>query len=83
MSPQRENDYTALQAEDEAVVDVSGQSIWQSIWENNQGALLILLSEVFGSCMDATARYLQQGGAGFHTLQVGGPSALFFPDKTC
>lgn len=46
------------------------QSVWRSIWENNQGALLILLSEVCGSSMDAIARFLQQGGAGFHTLQV-------------
>lgn len=31
---------------------------------------MILLSEVFGSSMDATARFLQQGGAGYHTFQV-------------
>lgn len=46
------------------------QSIWCSIWENNKGALLILSSVVCGASMDAIARFLQQGGAGFHTLQV-------------
>ncbi|ROV92819.1 hypothetical protein VPNG_09097 [Cytospora leucostoma] len=45
-------------------------SVWRSIWENNQGALLILLSEVCSSSMDAIARFLQQGGTGFPTLQL-------------
>lgn len=71
---QRDDEDTPPQAEDEAVVEAYEQSIWRSIWENNQGALLILLSEVFGASLDAIARYLQQGGAGFHTLQVSGPS---------
>lgn len=46
------------------------QSVWRSIWKNNEGALLILISEVCGSSMDAIARFLQQGGAGFHTFQI-------------
>ncbi|KUI70900.1 hypothetical protein VM1G_05780 [Cytospora mali] len=56
--------------DDEISVTEHKQSAWRSIWENNQGALLILLSEVCGSSMDAIARFLQQGGAGFHTLQI-------------
>lgn len=47
------------------------QSTWRSIWQNNKGALLILSSVVCGASMDAIARFLQQGGGGFHTLQVG------------
>lgn len=46
------------------------QSTWRSIWQNNKGALLILSSVVCGASMDAIARFLQQGDAGFHTLQV-------------
>ncbi|KUI57149.1 hypothetical protein VP1G_04416 [Cytospora mali] len=56
--------------DDEISVTEHKQSAWRSIWENNQGALLILLSEICGSSMDAIARFLQQGGAGFHTLQI-------------
>lgn len=65
----RESD-APRRSEDENVSEAHGQSIWRSIWENNKGALMILLSEAFGSSMDATARYLQQGGTGFHTLQA-------------
>ncbi|KAI3399774.1 hypothetical protein diail_5570 [Diaporthe ilicicola] len=46
------------------------QSAWRSIWQNNKGALLILSSVVCGASMDAIARFLQQGGAGFPTLEV-------------
>lgn len=46
------------------------QSIWRSTWQNNKGALLILSSVICGASMDAIARFLQQGGAGFHTLEV-------------
>lgn len=42
----------------------------RSIWENNKGACLVLLAELFGSSSDAVARHLQQGPTGFHTLQV-------------
>lgn len=49
------------------------QSVWRSIWQNNKGALLILSSVICGASMDAIARFLQQGGAGFHTLQVCSP----------
>ncbi|ROV94289.1 hypothetical protein VMCG_08684 [Cytospora schulzeri] len=59
-----------VEDDDEISVTDHKQSVWRSIWENNQGALLILLSEVCGSSMDAIARFLQQGGAGFHTLQI-------------
>lgn len=45
--------------------------LWTSVWENNKGALLILISELFGSSMDAMARFLQQGGRAFPVLQVG------------
>lgn len=56
--------------DDDIPITNHNQSAWWSIWENNQGAILILLSEVCGSSMDAIARFLQQGGAGFHTFQV-------------
>ncbi|KAJ0122755.1 hypothetical protein J7T55_003271 [Diaporthe amygdali] len=61
----------APRAEDDNVSAAEpNQSVWRSIWENNKGALLILSSVVCGASMDAIARFLQQGGAGFHTLQV-------------
>lgn len=56
--------------QEEVIVEVREVNVWQSIWENNKGALLILISELFGSSMDAMARYLQQGGARFHLFQV-------------
>lgn len=56
------------QAEDTASVS---PGLWTSVWENNKGALLILISELFGSSMDAMARFLQQGGRAFPVLQVG------------
>lgn len=62
-SPEREGDA-------EVIVEVHEVNVLQAIWENNKGAILILISELFGSSMDAMARYLQQGGARFHTLQV-------------
>jgi len=46
------------------------QSIWQNIWRNNKGAVLILLAELFGTSMDAIVRTLQQGERGFHPFQV-------------
>ncbi|KAL1864304.1 hypothetical protein Daus18300_007727 [Diaporthe australafricana] len=46
------------------------QSTWRSIWQNNKGALLILSSVICGASMDAIARFLQQGGAGFPTLEI-------------
>ncbi|KAG9232867.1 hypothetical protein BJ875DRAFT_465660 [Amylocarpus encephaloides] len=45
-------------------------SAWRTIWQNNKGACLILLAEVFGSTMDATARFLQQGKNKFHPFQI-------------
>ncbi|RDW57442.1 hypothetical protein BP6252_13780 [Coleophoma cylindrospora] len=45
-------------------------SVWRSVWQNNKGMLLILLSEVAGSSMDAIVRFLQQGGHGMHPFQV-------------
>ncbi|KAK7744077.1 hypothetical protein SLS53_003595 [Cytospora paraplurivora] len=56
--------------DDDVSVKDQKPSVWRSIWENDQGALLILLSEVCSSSMDATARFLQQGGAGIPTLQL-------------
>ncbi|PSR87399.1 hypothetical protein BD289DRAFT_367216 [Coniella lustricola] len=56
-------------------MDAEGHSqrFWQAVWEDNKGAILILLGEVFGAVMDANSRYLQQqqgGGAGFHVFQI-------------
>lgn len=64
------NNVSHAENDDEISVTDHKQSVWRSIWKNNEGALLILISEVCGSSMDAIARFLQQGGAGFHTLQV-------------
>lgn len=60
------------EGEEEVIIEVQEVNIWQSIWDNNKGALLILISELFGSSMDAMARYLQQGGTRFHPFQVRG-----------
>lgn len=65
-----ENAVPGSEGEEEITVEVRTMNFWQSIWENNKGALLILISELFGASMDAMARYLQQGTARFHTLQV-------------
>ncbi|KAH8800320.1 hypothetical protein F5884DRAFT_714148 [Xylogone sp. PMI_703] len=46
------------------------ESVWRNIWLNNKGAFLILLSEIAGSSMDATVRFLQQGGHGMHPFQI-------------
>lgn len=74
MAPSHRDENTAPGDEEEEVtVEVQRVNVLQSIWENNKGALLILISELFGSSMDAMARYLQQGGARFHTLQVRTP----------
>lgn len=65
MASNHSDESTSRQGEDAAV-----PGFWSSIWENNKGALLILISEVCGSSMDAIARSLQQGGAGYHPFQV-------------
>lgn len=74
MAPSHRNETAASSGdeEEEVTMEVREVNIWQSIWENNKGALLILISELFGSSTDAVARYLQQGGARFHTFQVSG-----------
>jgi hypothetical protein len=46
------------------------QSAWKSIWQNNKGMFLVIISEWFGSSMDAIVRFLQQGGHGMHPFQV-------------
>lgn len=46
------------------------QRLWQSTWNNNKGACLILLAELAGASMDAMARYLQQSATKFHPFQV-------------
>lgn len=72
MAPSHRNETAASSDEvEEVIVEVREVNVWQSIWENNKGALLILISELFGSSMDAMARYLQQGEARFHAFQVG------------
>jgi hypothetical protein len=50
------------------------ESVWQSTWNNNKGACLILLAELAGATMDAIARYLQQGTTKFHPFQVCDPA---------
>lgn len=45
-------------------------TIWRTIWKENKGALFIVISEAFGSSMDAIVRFLQQGGNSMHPLQV-------------
>jgi len=45
-------------------------SQWKSIWQENKGMILILISEVAGSSMDAIARFTQQGEQGMHPFQV-------------
>ena len=70
-SPQRSN--TAQHEEDEELVSAGiepTQSAWRTVWQNNKGMFLILLSEIAGSSMDAIARFLQQGGHGMHPFQV-------------
>jgi hypothetical protein len=43
---------------------------WTAIWVNNKGVVMILLSEIAGSAMDAIVRFLQQGEYRIHPLQV-------------
>ncbi|KAJ4424931.1 hypothetical protein N0V82_000435 [Gnomoniopsis sp. IMI 355080] len=69
-SHREENTAPGSEEEQEVTVEVRRMNVLQSVWENNKGALLILISELFGSSMDAMARYLQQGTARFHTLQI-------------
>lgn len=46
------------------------QSKWKTVWQENKGMLLILISEIAGSSMDAIARFVQQGGHSMHPFQV-------------
>jgi hypothetical protein len=46
------------------------QSRWKLVWTNNKGKFLIILAQGVGSTMDATVRFLQQGGNGMHPFQV-------------
>lgn len=69
-SSHRNESAASRDEEEEVIVEVREVNMWQSIWDNNKGALLILISELFGSSMDAMARYLQQGGTRFHPFQV-------------
>lgn len=55
------------------------QSAWKRVWTNNKGMFLVLLAEVVGSSMDATARFLQQGGHGMHPFQVRNSRSYFLP----
>ncbi|KAF2022911.1 hypothetical protein EK21DRAFT_82017 [Setomelanomma holmii] len=57
-------------AEHESESQPPKESIWRSMWNNNKGACLILLAELAGACMDAIARYLQQGDSQFHPFQI-------------
>lgn len=72
MSPNnhQENGHDPHENEDEHVAVQERFRVLRNIWQNNKGALLILISELFGASMDAMARYLQQGGVHYHTLQV-------------
>ncbi|KAH8589714.1 hypothetical protein B0O99DRAFT_655321 [Bisporella sp. PMI_857] len=40
------------------------------ISRENKGVLLLLASEIFGSSMDAIARFIQQGGGRMHSFQI-------------
>ena len=46
------------------------QSRWRTVWQENKGVLLILLSEIVGASMDAIARFVQQGDHSMHPFQV-------------
>jgi hypothetical protein len=48
------------------------QKWYTTYYKSNKGALLILCAELFGSSMDAMARFLQQGGdrRSMHPFQV-------------
>lgn len=72
MSPNNhdEHEHGSHEEQGEVVVEERKVNVLQHIWENNKGASLILISELFGASMDAMARYLQQGDARYHTLQV-------------
>jgi hypothetical protein len=62
-----------------AVPVESKQSAWRSIWQNNKGAFLILMAEVFGTSMDAIVRLLETeagDGHGMHPFQVCFPPTL-------
>lgn len=62
-----------MSANDEALQlphNDTASSRWRGLWQANKGALLILLSEIAGSSMDAIVRFLQQGGHGIHPFQV-------------
>jgi hypothetical protein len=71
MSPQGGN---AQHEQDEEFASASiepTQSTWKTIWQNNKGMFLILISEMAGSSMDAIVRFLQQGGSNsMHPFQV-------------
>ncbi|KAG8163400.1 hypothetical protein KVR01_006697 [Diaporthe batatas] len=70
MASNTANENPSRVGEQNASAAEPSQSTWRSIWQNNKGALLILSSVVCGASMDAIARFLQQGGGGFHTLQI-------------
>ncbi|TVY73355.1 putative membrane protein [Lachnellula suecica] len=56
---------------DENVHDVEETlPAWKSVWRNNKGVFFILISECFGACMDAIARFMQQGGVAMHPFQI-------------
>ncbi|KAF2796781.1 hypothetical protein K505DRAFT_415506 [Melanomma pulvis-pyrius CBS 109.77] len=58
------------EAHEESDSPQSKESVWRTAWQNNKGAILILLAEISGSSMDAMARFLQQGENKFHPFQV-------------
>jgi hypothetical protein len=63
---------TSATEENEPLVEYPSSQRWYTTYyENNKGALLILCAEIFGSSMDAMARFLQQGGHKMHPFQVG------------
>lgn len=69
MAPSHDENENYSHTEEEEDVG-NGPGFWTSVWENNKGALMILISELFGSSMDAMARFLQQGGRAFPVLQI-------------
>ncbi|RFU27815.1 hypothetical protein B7463_g8512, partial [Scytalidium lignicola] len=63
-------DHLDTEQSESVIGELPPPSRWRTVWVANKGAFLILLSEIAGSSMDATVRFLQQGGHGMHPFQV-------------
>jgi hypothetical protein len=56
-------------------------SPWRRVWQENRGMLMILISEMAGSSMDAIVRFLQQGGNNMHPFQVRSSISVLLEDQ--